>query len=339
MESSKEKWNRRLLFSALRAGEALTVHRLERKGEVTYSLAYGNRQEALINRETLLKRLDLLGWQDWQVEAKGLMDDFPLGMAVLDRIRGEGREPWRSWIRSAGWLQATVAGAGAWGEKVVSLLDSQKIERCASIGSIGSQGLLSDSDQVRVLIIDSMEEMTPDLEKWIRGQGNSLSFIFMPKLPIRRDLPGVWIEVAPGSLQGLLEDFLFELLEGCFPFGILSNGFKDLLPHFQRPHEGIIKMVTTDHEEWLEEVTDEMLATVGWDSRWGKVQVLFFLIQSSPYLVDQSHLYPLSLAIRQGVPPTCRVMASVRENLSLKSDWVRVLLLGLKPESKGKADA
>ena len=336
MDSMKEKVNRRVLFSALRAGEELEVYRLEQDGQISYDLVYGNQSKKSVSGEKILHEIDVLGWNDWKVEAKGLMSDFPFGMAVLDRIRHEGREPWRKWLRSAGWLQATVAGCGNWGEKVVSLIDTEQMERHAGVGSVTTKGLMSNSDQLRILLLGSREELTPQAEAWIRGKGKSISFIITPQMPEVRDLPGVWLEVRPETFQGSLEDLLFELLEGCYPFGILSNAFKEILPSFQRPHEGVVKIVTSDHEDWLEEVTEEVLGSVGWDSRWGKVQILFLLIQSSPRLFDTAHLYPLSMAIRQGVPPTCRVMASVKENLGFQSQWVRVLLLGMVPDKSAE---
>ena len=122
---------------------------------------------------------------------------------------------------------------------------------------------------------------------------------------------------------------LYELLEGCCPFGLINNGFSELLPYFQRPYEGIGKMIWSDEEDWLETITEDILGNVGWESKWGKSQVLFLLIQASHEAVDPAHLLPLSLAIRQGVSPTCRVMASVRENGSWKSQKIRILLVGM----------
>lgn len=334
IDSIKVKSNRRVLFTALRAGEALEVYRLEREGQVSYDLVYGDRKESFISREKLLKELDELGWRGWQVEAKGLMNDFSLGMAVLDRIRTAGRDPWRKWVRSAGWIQATIVGCGNWGEKIISLLDQEKMGRCGSVGVASTKGLLAVSDQLRILLVDSREAMTPQVESWIRGNGKSISFILAPEIPKEKDMPGVWIEVTPEAFHGGLEELLMELLEGCYPFGLISNSFKDLLPYLQRPYEGIAKRMVVDNEEWLETVTDEVLGTVGWDTRWGKIQLLFLLIQSSPHLVEPEHLYPLSLAIRQGVPPTCRVMASVKEIPDSRSSQVKILLLGLKPEKR-----
>ena len=63
------------------------------------------------------------------------------------------------------------------------------------------------------------------------------------------------------------------------------------------------------------------------------------MIQASPDAVDPVHLLPLSLAIRQGVSPTCRVMASVRENHSWKSQKLRILLVGMNPLQGQKAPA
>lgn len=333
---NNENTNRRVLFTALRAGEALEVYRSEDNGEIRYDLVYGNQSKKAITREHLFDEMDILGWKGWQVKAKGLMTDFSFGMAVLDRIRYEDRKAWRKWVRSAGWLQATIVGCGVWGKKVVSLLDQEQMERHASIGTADTKGLLAASDQVRILLLGSLEELTPQVESWIRGKGKNISFIITPQMPKERNLPGVWMEVRPETFQGSLEDVLFELLEGCYPFGLLSNSFKDILPSFQRPHEGIVKVVTADHSEWLGEVTEEILGSVGWDSRWGRVQILFLLVQSSPSLVHPSDLYPLSMAIRQGVPPTCRVMASVKEHLGIQSEWVRVLLLGMIPEKVEK---
>lgn len=334
IDSTKEKANRRVLFTALRAGEALEVYRSEKEGQVSYDLVYGDRKEFFISREKLLEELDELGWRGWQVEAKGLMNDFSLGMAVLDRIRVAGRNPWRKWVRSAGWLQATIAGCGKWGEKIISLLDQEKMGRCGSIGVASTKGLLAASDQLRILLVDSRESMTPQVESWIRGNGKSISFIFSPEIPKEKDMAGVWIEVKPETFQGGLEELLMELLEGCYPFGLISNSFKDLLPYLQRPYEGIAERMVVEEEEWLETVTDEVLGTVGWDARWGKVQLLFLLIQASPRLVEPEHLYPLSLAIRQGVPLTCRVMASVKENPDSRTPQVKVVLVGLKPEKR-----
>ena len=220
----------------------------------------------------LLKELDFIGWSDWKVEAKDLMRDFSLGMAVLDRIRIEqGRESWRTWIRSAGWLQATILGHGVWGEKLIDLLEDGSLNRFGTLGVISDPTLLSEEDQVRILLVDSREHISPEIEKWIRGNGQSLSFILTPKLPEKMEIPALWLEIAPGEFFGGLEELLYELLEGCCPFGLINNGFSDLLPYFQRPYEGIGKMIWSDEEEWLESITEDILGNVGWESKWAQM--------------------------------------------------------------------
>lgn len=339
MEPIKEKENRQILFTASRKGQDLKVYQMEKDGEISYGFRLGQKEETPLSRESLLKELDFLGWGDWQVEAKDLMKDFSLGMAVLDRIRvEEGRDVWRTWLRSADWLQATIVGSGAWGEKIIEFLQPESLKRFGSLGLATEDGLLSDEDQVRILLVDSVEQLSRAEIEWIQGNKKSLSFILTPKLPEKKEIPGMWLEVAPGDFQGSLEEFLYELLEGCCPFGLINNGFSELLPYFQRPDEGIGKMLWAEEGNWLEDITEDILGTVGWESKWGKIQVLFLLIQASPDVVDPAHLLPLSLAIRQGVSPTCRVMASVRENHSWKSQKLRILLVGMHPlESKQEA--
>lgn len=330
MESIKEKMNKQILFTASRKGQDLKVYQMEKDGQIRYGLSLDKKEATPLSRENLLKELDFIGWSDWKAEAKDLMRDFSLGMAVLDRIRIEqGRESWRTWIRSAGWLQATILGNGAWGEKLIDLLADGSLNRFGTLGVISDPTILSEEDQVRILLVDSPENISPEVEKWIRGNGQSLSFILTPKLPEKMEIPALWLEISPGEFLGGLEELLYELLEGCCPFGLINNGFSELLPYFQRPYEGIGKMIWSDEEDWLETITEDILGNVGWESKWGKSQVLFLLIQASHEAVDPAHLLPLSLAIRQGVSPTCRVMASVRENGSWKSQKIRILLVGM----------
>ena len=220
-------------------------------------------------------------------------------------------------------------GNGAWGEKLIDLLADGSLNRFGTLGVISDSMILSEEDQVRILLVDSPDNISPEVEKWIRGNGQSLSFILTPKLPEKMEIPALWLEIAPGEFLGSLEELLYELLEGCCPFGLINNGFSELLPYFQRPYEGIGKMIWSDEEDWLETITEDILGNVGWESKWGKSQVLFLLIQASHEAVDPAHLLPLSLAIRQGVSPTCRVMASVRENGSWKSQKIRILLVGM----------
>lgn len=331
MTTLKEKKQRRILFSASRAGKDLEVYQTEKNGEIFYDLIYGDQEKTLSSREKVVKMIDHLGWKDWKVSAKGLMNDFPLGMAVLDRIRGEGREPWREWLRSAGWLQATIAGSGPWGEKIVSLLDQEKIKRHASLGFAKTKGLLSDQDQLKILFVDSEKELTPSIRKWLDTKEESMILIFTLQMPQQVPTSGIWIDCKPGYFQVFLEDFLMELLEGCYPFGILSNAFPELIPVLGASYEGMVQTVSIDEEEWFDQVLNEILGSVGWDARWGKVDVLFLLIQASADMVSYLHLYPLSLAIRQGVPDHCRVMASVKEIDETRMKGITIHLFGLKP--------
>ena len=334
--NEQDQWSRTTLFSALRPDEALEVFRLEREGQIGgYGFSYGLQKENeddFLSREELLSKLDDFGWRNWTVEAKGLMKDFQFGMAVLDRVRNEDQETWRSWLRSAGWLQATVSASGLWGERVLALLGKEELGRHAVLASSDQAGVLSDQDKVRILLMDPNQPLSKRVEEWIRGDGDSLSFIFVPTLPEVLTIPGAWIEISPQNFRGTLEEILQELLEGCYPFGILSNGFAELLPYFKTPRPALATVLFADNEDWMLELVDEVLTVVGWDERWKTVQLLFFLLQTGKGMLEPEHLYNLSTAVQQGVRSECRVVANIRENLSWADDEARMLLIGLLGE-------